>query len=254
LQARHDGAPSGVHFFFAAVLRSAGAFLASNSSSVFRISLSTVLANAPSRKPSFASRSKWPAATISRPLTPERVNSTVSLVLPSTTVHSIAKRSSTCSAQDQATLRALARPYAPARRRVADARPLPSPGADVGQAFELDRALLHPRLRHIGLQLGVGNQDQVGVLLHHLEELPLQRIGHRRGVGLLVPGEGVGGAELRVDADFATAELEHDPAPGLADQTLCTGRRSRRSSPTWGWILSHRLGDGRARRGKTDAI
>jgi hypothetical protein len=56
---------------------------------VLLISASMVLAKAPSRKPSLASRSKWSAATISRPLTPVRVNSTVSLVSPSITVHSM---------------------------------------------------------------------------------------------------------------------------------------------------------------------
>ena len=66
--------------------------------------------NAPSRKPSLAFRSKWSAATISWPLTPARVNSTVSLVSPSSTVHSMSNFFSTSSAHFQATLRALARP------------------------------------------------------------------------------------------------------------------------------------------------
>jgi hypothetical protein len=38
-------------------------------------------------------------------------------------------------------------------------------------------------------------------------------------------------------------------ASGRSSRRSCSGRRSGRSSPTWGWIPGRRPGDGRARRG-----
>jgi hypothetical protein len=98
---------------FAAAFFAAGlpfALAASRPSSSFSISLSMRLLKAPSRKPSFASSSKWSGATMSWPVTPGRTNSTVSLVSPSITVHSMSNFCSTSSAHFQATSRAFFRP------------------------------------------------------------------------------------------------------------------------------------------------